>query len=445
VNPDHVCTACNRDGVNRQSALQPLACWKVENLPEERLPRRPHQYRRTEIGQAVDVAEKLEVVRQPLSESDAGIEDDPVPRNPGGLRRRDPLCKEAAHVLHDILVLGLLLHSGRRSLHVHQDDVRTTRRDDRGHRRVEPKRADVVHEGRSCVQGCGGHRSLDGVDRKEDVAPYADTFEDRDDAFRLHVRGHRRGPRPTRLAPHIDDVGALGLHLQGSLDGRSHREAPASLEKGIWRGVQDSHHEHAASPLDPPFQVQHLQEYIRTARSEAQFDAVSRPFYNHATIERYGVMIIAKVLLTTTIDKVGHVGEVVNVASGFARNYLFPRGLAIEPSEHNIARFVKERAVHEAELVQRAEKAQQLKAKIADQTLVFTRKAHGDGRLYGSVRAEDIAAQIEEKVGERIETSRIRMDGAIETVGPHAVTVSLYKDITVDVRIRVDEEGKKEE
>jgi len=156
------------------------------------------------------------------------------------------------------------------------------------------------------------------------------------------------------------------------------------------------------------------------------------------------VIIIARVLLTASVDKVGHVGEVVNVASGFARNYLFPRGLAVEPSDHNIARFSKERAAHDAELVQRAEKARQLKAKLADQTLVFTRKAHGDGHLYGSVRSEDIAARIEEILGEPIEASRIRMEGAIETLGPHAVTVSLYKDIAVDVRVRVDEEGKKE-
>ena len=156
------------------------------------------------------------------------------------------------------------------------------------------------------------------------------------------------------------------------------------------------------------------------------------------------MIIIARVLLTASVDKVGHVGEVVNVAGGFARNYLFPRGLAVEPSDHNIARFAKERAAHEAELVQRAEKARQLKAKLADQTLVFTRKAHGDGHLYGSVRSEDIAGRIDEILGEPIEASRIRMEGAIETLGPHAVTVSLYKDIAVDVRVRVDEEGKKE-
>jgi large subunit ribosomal protein L9 len=152
-------------------------------------------------------------------------------------------------------------------------------------------------------------------------------------------------------------------------------------------------------------------------------------------------MTIAKVLLTSTIDKLGHIGEVVNVAEGYARNYLFPRGLAIEPSEHNVARFAKERATHEAELQKREEKARALRSKLSDQTLVFARKAHGDQRLYGSVRFEEIAAQIASACGETIETSRIRAQGPIDTLGPHTVTITLYKDITVDVRVRVDEEA----
>jgi large subunit ribosomal protein L9 len=156
-------------------------------------------------------------------------------------------------------------------------------------------------------------------------------------------------------------------------------------------------------------------------------------------------MTIAKVLLTTTIDKLGHVGEVVNVAAGYARNYLFPRGLATEPTEHNIARFAKEKAAHDAEMLKREEKARALRDKLADQTVVFVRKAHGDRRLYGSVRAEDIAAQAATLCGEAIEPSRIRMEAPIETLGPHAVTVSLYKDIVVELRVRVDEEAAPKE
>ncbi|MFC2095218.1 50S ribosomal protein L9 [Candidatus Bipolaricaulota bacterium] len=157
------------------------------------------------------------------------------------------------------------------------------------------------------------------------------------------------------------------------------------------------------------------------------------------------MITIAKVLLTKTVERLGHVGEVVTVADGFARNYLFPQGLAIEPTEHNVAHYAKERAAHEVELLKREEKARLLRDKLADQTLTFERKAHDDDRLYGSVRAEDIVSQIEELVGEHIETSRVHLAHPIETLGPHAVTVALYRDISAEVRIQVNEEGAKEE
>jgi len=157
------------------------------------------------------------------------------------------------------------------------------------------------------------------------------------------------------------------------------------------------------------------------------------------------VIPIAKVLLTTTVERLGHVGQVVDVADGYARNYLVPRGLAVEPTEHNVARFAKERAAHEAELLQREERARVLRDKLADMTLRFERKAHDDDRLYGSVRTEDITTQIEGLLGEPIEASRVQLEHPIETLGPHAVTINLYKDISVDVRLQVDEEGEKEE
>jgi len=157
------------------------------------------------------------------------------------------------------------------------------------------------------------------------------------------------------------------------------------------------------------------------------------------------VIAIAKVLLASNVENLGHVGEIVDVSNGYARNFLLPKGLAVEPTEHNLARFAKERSAHEAELLEREEKAVLLRGKLADQKLVFERKAHDDDRLYGSVRVEDIAAQIEELLGEHIETSRVQLDHPIETLGPHSVAISLYKDIAVDMRIQVNEEGAKDE
>jgi len=153
------------------------------------------------------------------------------------------------------------------------------------------------------------------------------------------------------------------------------------------------------------------------------------------------VVIIVKVLLTTTIESLGHVGEVVDVANGYARNYLFPKRFAVVPSEHNIATYAKEKAAHEAEIEEREGKAMRIRDMLADRILVFSRKAHDNEKLYGSVRAEDIVAQIEQETGEPIESGRVQIETPIETLGEHSVTINLYKGISVELRIRVDEEG----
>lgn len=154
---------------------------------------------------------------------------------------------------------------------------------------------------------------------------------------------------------------------------------------------------------------------------------------------------IIKVLLTTTIDSLGYVGEVVEVADGYARNFLLPKRYAVAPNEHNIARFAKEREAHMAEIEEREERARRLRDALADCVLVFARKAHDNKKLYGSVRAEDIISQIAEDLGEHIESGRVQMEEAIDTLGEHAVTINLYKDINVELRIRVDEEGATKE
>ena len=158
-----------------------------------------------------------------------------------------------------------------------------------------------------------------------------------------------------------------------------------------------------------------------------------------------GVVNIIKVLLTTTIDSLGHVGEVVEVADGYARNFLLPKRYAVTPNENNIARFAKEREAHMAEIEEREERAKRLRDALADRVLVFSRKAHNNKKLYGSVRAEDIVTQIEKDLGEHVESGRIQLEEAIDTLGEHAVTINLYKDINVELRIRVDEEGATKE
>nr|BAL52668.1 50S ribosomal protein L9 [uncultured Acetothermia bacterium]BAL59277.1 50S ribosomal protein L9 [Candidatus Acetothermum autotrophicum] len=146
-----------------------------------------------------------------------------------------------------------------------------------------------------------------------------------------------------------------------------------------------------------------------------------------------------EVLLTQSVEKLGEPGDIVKVADGYARNYLFPRKLAVLPTPHNIAQYKKLREKRELELKQREEWARAAQAKLDGFTLTFQRKAH-DGKLYSSVRREEIAQQISEKLGIEIPKDKIELDTPIEALGVHTVKISLYKDITASIRVHVEEE-----
>jgi large subunit ribosomal protein L9 len=148
-----------------------------------------------------------------------------------------------------------------------------------------------------------------------------------------------------------------------------------------------------------------------------------------------------KVLLTQPVDKLGETGEVVEVKRGYARNFLFPSKLAVEPTEHNVQGLAKAKHEREIELRNREQQAEALKAQLDGTTFTFSRTAHEEGHLYGSVRLEDIAAAIEEKTGQHIERDRVKLGHALEEVGTYEVHVNLYKDITCNVQVVVEAEG----
>lgn len=145
-----------------------------------------------------------------------------------------------------------------------------------------------------------------------------------------------------------------------------------------------------------------------------------------------------KVLLTQPVEKLGEVGEVVEVAPGYARNYLLPKGIALEPTPHNIKHLEKAKLARQAELRNREEQAQALKEQLEGLTLIFRRTAQEEGKLYGSVRLEDLIAAIEEKTGQHLERDRIKLEAPIEAVGTFPVTLALYKDIVAHIQVVVE-------
>jgi len=147
-----------------------------------------------------------------------------------------------------------------------------------------------------------------------------------------------------------------------------------------------------------------------------------------------------EVILRKDIDKVGLRGEVVNVARGYARNFLFPRGLADEATPARVAELQKvdeRRARHEAKTF---DDAQSVAERLGKVELRFDVKAGPTGSLFGSVTPTDIADELWDKHTVRVDRRKIGGD-TIKRIGRYQVPIELFQDVTVDVRTLVVPEG----
>jgi large subunit ribosomal protein L9 len=146
------------------------------------------------------------------------------------------------------------------------------------------------------------------------------------------------------------------------------------------------------------------------------------------------------VILRSDVDKVGLQGEVVNVARGYARNFLFPRGLAEEATPARVAELRKvaeHRSKHEA---QTFDDAQAVAKRLDAAVLRFDVKAGPTGSLFGSVTPTDIADQLWSEYKVRVDRRKIGVD-AIKRIGRYQVPIELFQDVAADVWVAVVPEG----
>jgi len=147
-----------------------------------------------------------------------------------------------------------------------------------------------------------------------------------------------------------------------------------------------------------------------------------------------------EVILLDDVEKVGLRGDVVSVARGYARNFLFPRSLAQEATPARVAELQKrdkQRARHEAKS---ADEAQALAKKLGAAELRFEVKAGPTGSLFGSVTPTDIADQLWETQKVRVDRRKIGVD-TIKRIGRYQVPIDLFQDVKVEVRTVVVPEG----
>jgi len=143
-----------------------------------------------------------------------------------------------------------------------------------------------------------------------------------------------------------------------------------------------------------------------------------------------------KVILLERVERLGALGDVVNVKDGFARNFLLPRSKALRATSANLKVFEGQRADIEVRNTKAREQAEAAGAKLDGTSYVLIRQAGETGQLYGSVSGRDVA-DIVNAEGGKIDRAMVVLDKPIKTLGVHPVKVKLHAEVAVSVNINI--------
>jgi large subunit ribosomal protein L9 len=142
------------------------------------------------------------------------------------------------------------------------------------------------------------------------------------------------------------------------------------------------------------------------------------------------------VILLERIEKLGHIGDVVKVKNGYARNFLLPRGKALRANEANRKVFEANRARIEADNAERRKDAEKESKTLDGVTIQLIRQASNTGQLYGSVSARDLSEALEAQ-GHKIAKNQIVLDRPIKAIGMQEVRVALHPEVSVAIKVNV--------
>jgi large subunit ribosomal protein L9 len=144
-----------------------------------------------------------------------------------------------------------------------------------------------------------------------------------------------------------------------------------------------------------------------------------------------------KVILLGELKGKGGEGDIVEVAQGFAENYLFPNRMALPATKGNIKQLEERRHNIEKREAQRIADAEALKAAIDGKTVLIDAKVGEEGQLFGSVTNTMVADAVKNELGVEIDRKRVELNRAIKTSGIHTVKVSLYREIAAELNLQV--------
>ncbi len=147
-----------------------------------------------------------------------------------------------------------------------------------------------------------------------------------------------------------------------------------------------------------------------------------------------------KIVLLEDVDKLGYAGDTKNVKDGYARNYLIPKGVALAATKSNLKVVEQKRKSILRKVEKRIEEANKTKAALDGVVVEIAAKAGKEGKLFGSVTANDIFEQIEDKT-EGFDKKDIKIpEGGIKAVGEYEIEIAIYRDIKAAIKVVVKPE-----
>jgi large subunit ribosomal protein L9 len=144
-----------------------------------------------------------------------------------------------------------------------------------------------------------------------------------------------------------------------------------------------------------------------------------------------------KLILTREVAGLGLAGDIVEVADGYGRNFLVPRGAAIAWTKGAEKQIVQIKRSRDAREIRDLTHAREIKTDLEKLSVSLSARAGKDGKLFGSVTTSDIAAAVKTAGGPLLDKKRIQLPGHIKTTGPHTVTVELHPDVVASVPVNV--------
>jgi large subunit ribosomal protein L9 len=144
-----------------------------------------------------------------------------------------------------------------------------------------------------------------------------------------------------------------------------------------------------------------------------------------------------RVLLRSDVAHLGKRGDICEVADGYARNFLLPKGRAILANEHLASQAATMRHAREVKDAHERQVAETIARSLVQQVIRIPMRAGPEGRLFGSVTAANVAEAISEQAGVQIERHRLRLDEPIKSLGTHEVPVRLHAEVEFPVTVEV--------